>query len=238
MTKFSIALSICVFFIFVILCKIDVFKNDKPKAEIMFTCNLSSISIPIKNVKMESDLITIVAQGIFQKKTIKVIFVVKKDMQPFNIYHTDQNNVLVNVESNPVAKWNDTGSVFLLEGEPGLNFANLLLSTIEDNEIYHCKKSITFDTALLYGDIEKIKITKFNKNGQVLVRAETQELPDLEIGKAIPNLLKFKLEYVVSKEPLVKCQFLLSLDLDKGFLTICEKDIEMRSSIRFMLASE
>jgi len=190
--------------------------------------------IPITEINKDEDDIIVTASGVFESQKLGVTFKFKTSLEPFMNIIRNNEGVFSDISYNNTATWDESGSRLILDDKEGLNFANLLLKISNNKQISNVKNQIIFNTSLLNGDIGKIILGKYNKN---ILDVKFEQVDDmLHEGNVVPNILKFKLEYVTQSSKSNHYQFFVILDLDRKYLIFSEKLKDEHALLKPMFA--
>ena len=206
------------------------------------------ISIPVKEIREENDEFIIDVRGLLYDpsghipdETIGAIFRIKKNLEPHIKFIIDEKGILISSEHIDTTKWEwkNEGSSLELLGPEGASFIHFLLAIFGGfgnlKNPDKIKPWVPFDVLMIYGDMKKIQPFKeqlSGKNDKVGLAVSSSYRIDYLEGAPAPKVLKFKLQHVLTLDPLVSFEFFLTLDLENRELIFSEKDIEMRPNFR------
>ncbi len=194
------------------------------------------IGFRILKINEDSNYYTVRASALTNGQKSEFCFKFKKTLVPAMYIIKDEKGFFKKHIKNEEFSWDSHGSSIELDDTDGKRFVNLLLKYYGLKEVDVVKKNIIFDTALLFGDLDKMPVKDFHRDGldYSVITSSNQLMDVFTEGKDIPNIIKLKLENVIQNNPLIRVQFFVVIDLDKNYLYFLEKDAEFRNNFHLM----
>lgn len=208
-------------------------EDSKKGYEEFDTTNMFDISLPIHEIKKINDYILIDAKGTYNNQKIGIVFKFVNNIKNFLKPFINEDGEL-DYQENPGASIKNKGANIILEGNEGLNFANLLMKLTNQAPLKQQKENIVFDCILLLGDLNKLNFIKYFNNGIIKIN-EYYEKTDYVTLENSGNILKFKLINHLNNKSINEYQLLLVIDIIDGNIIFSEKNTGMRKYLRGLL---